>query len=85
MTDPATGGHFLQEAGGRRQVKGRQEGDCFPLKTDFVDVVCNWLVIRNNQPVVVTGADDAYYYSDSSTTPLLGKHGARYSASTKSS
>ena len=66
-------------------MKGRQEGDCSPLKTHSVDIVCNWLVIRDHQPAVVTGADDAHYYSDASTTPLLGKHGARYSASTKSS
>lgn len=39
MTDPTAYGHFQQETGESRQVKGRPEGDCRPLKTDFVDTV----------------------------------------------
>lgn len=54
MTDPTAYGHFQQETGESRQVKGRPEGDCRPLKTDFVDTVWIWLMIRNDEFVVVS-------------------------------
>ncbi len=59
MTESTTCCHFQQETG--ETVKGRPEEDSPPLKTDFVDTMCNWLVIRNSESIVVTiEADDVH-------------------------
>lgn len=53
------GGHAGQETGECRQVKGRMEGDCPSLKTDFVDTTRSRVVIRNKESVKID-ADDVH-------------------------
>lgn len=56
------------------RVKGRPQADCPPLKTLFVDTMCDWVVIRDSEFVVVTiETDDVCVASDSCCSPLLVK------------